>query len=721
MYLRFLLLWLILSLSLPGTAQNVMSPLDGDYIYDPNAPAGSLNNPVPVNGKIQHWVHDTSQHKSVSFYQGDFKSYRYNNMSFRLRFPEHYDPSKKYPLIVFLHGGGEAAELSNAHNAAGINRDNGYQLFVGANTFRYYIYTGSFNAFLLFPQLMVDDNGAGAQWDATNISPLNDILDTLQMYNGLDADRVISMGISAGALGAVKYASLFPKRIAAVIASSPPSLTDVSGNIDAFVHVPLYIAAGGKDINPYPITVLTVHDQFNAKGGNFFLTYYPTAGHYTWDAQWAQRTINGQSMLTDYWNRASKAQPLLYYQNNTFCNTDPVRATMGVTPGFFAYEWQRDDGNGFSNITGAGANVFTATAPGRYRARYKATATAEWSAWSANPIVISVKSCAVGDTVFAEHFDEAPVNNYVTFNGTGTGNSAYYKYNTGCQNGLFVNGTEVFTQDASGVQGGRFMLNNTTDDGCTYITGDQVWRTYFPVTVSPNTDYTLSFYMSNQGLFKSDAPTETAAALLPTINNTPLSPAVQTLVVGDVGWKKYSFHWHSGASTTAEIAITNNTATGVGNDFVLDDISLVKSTPSPTPGGAFKFVQLWVKGNDINGADGSKVAIWPNSTINGNNLLQPFSNSQPVLETKGADNINNNPVTTYNNATNKFMYVPGGFAGSSSPHQAVYAFLVTKAYADSQDAELLREGPDNNLVLVKTQGTAMKWAGGEDHFIETPA
>src|SRR3982751_973189 len=102
MYLRLILLLSILNISAVTLSQNVMTPLDGDYIYDPSAPPGSLTNPNPVAGVIQKWVHDPSQRPgTIGWDQSEFKSYRLNNISFRLRFPNDYDPAKKYPMIVF--------------------------------------------------------------------------------------------------------------------------------------------------------------------------------------------------------------------------------------------------------------------------------------------------------------------------------------------------------------------------------------------------------------------------------------------------------------------------------------------------------------------------------------------------------------------------------------------------------------------------------------------
>ncbi len=129
------------------------------------------------------------------------------------------------------------------------------------------------------------------------------------------------------------------------------------------------------------------------------------------------------------------------------------------------------------------------------------------------------------------------------------------------------------------------MLNNTTaSSACTYYAGDQVWRTYFPATVTPNTDYTLSFYIGNNAQSLTANPTTNLTQLVPKINGVALTGApAQTRLVGNISWKKYSYTWNSGFNSYAEIAITNNTTNGSGNDFVLDEISLVKYAPPVMP------------------------------------------------------------------------------------------------------------------------------------------
>ena len=745
MYQRLLFILLILFISGASMAQNVMTPADPCYKYDSTAPVGTGTNPsIPPGNVVVKWVHDPSQNGagrdnsgsnadtigSHGFDQSTFKCYRYGNTSYRIRFPNNYDPNNpsKYPLILFFHGAGEAAHVIFARNSPA-NRENQDQLYWGAQLFEQRINQGEWNGFMLFPQVM--DNSS--QWDPSNpaFSDISHILDTLEKYNGFDPDRLITMGLSAGGVGTVNYAKTYPQRVASIVSSNPRFIeSDIYPSITSVIlQIPIWVAFGGLDDFPGPEQVMQFRDSIARYGGNIYATYHGSQGHSSWSPQWAQKDLYGKLILSTYWNAASKAQPLLYYQQSRFCAGSPISAKMALTAGFAAYEWQYDGGGGFVTIPGATSNTYTATQAGRYQARYKRSLAGAWSVWSPNPIVISTKACAVGDTAFAEHFENTPINDYITFSGGTTfGNSNYYKGNYDCQNGVFVNGTESFSQDATGRQGGRFMVNNTvncTGSGLGYHAGDQVWRTYNNATVVPNTDYIFSFYIGNEGSganTNGSNPATPITQLSAKINNVLLSPATaQTVLAGDVSWKKYVFTWNSGGNTSAELAVINNAATTSGNNFVLDEITLVKSKGvMPEPGLAFTQVNLWAKANTINSNDGTPVGLWTNSNANSNNLQQSLSTSLPVFQHDSTNDMNFNPVVNFNASVGQFMQTSGGFSGTTS-HSAVTAYIVARFPNTTQnDKNVLIEpqqavtGIDRTVKVTLNNNGRIAWTAGPD-------
>lgn len=723
MYQRLLLLLLVLTGSSAIMAQDVMTPTDPDNVYNSSAPLGSATNPIAAGaGTMQKWVHSTTQKPGrITWNQSNFKSYRWGTMSFRLRFPNNYDPANnKYPIVIFLHGAGEAASVTL--NPGGVNRENQDQLFWGAQLFEQRMNQGDWNGFLLFPQLYSNSS----EWDgASNIPPVNSILDTLEKYNGLDPARAIVMGLSAGGLGAINYAGYFPKRIATIIPSSPEKvqLLVQNGFVPGMKEIPVWVSTGGLDNGPRPADVFATRDAVKAAGGDFYLSYYATHGHDTWSNQWVQYDASNRNLLSTYWNNAHKAQPMVYFQNSQFCNGGPISAPMGITPGFNAYEWQRDKGTGFITIPGANQNTYTATQVGTYRVRYQRDPNGAWSDWTPKPVVISNKACSL-DTVIYEGFEDVD-NYYTVFSAPGDANNSYSYQNITCQNGIVTNSTETFAQDATGRVGGDFMFYNTASStSCTYVSGAQIWRYMGGTkTVTPNTNYLFTFYIGNHGTNYGNA-SNPVAALTPVINDVPLTPAnLTTVQVGNASWKKLSYIWNSGSNSQVyQMSIINNTALATGNDFVIDELSLVKAPVIPMPGNAVGNVALWAKANSINIPDGSALTFWSNSALNGNNLSQATYGLTPTFKNNSTDNINFNPVVALNTTLQTNFKTQSGFAGTSN-HNAANVYMVAKFNNIGQNVNIFDEATTATTwdsLNLKFPGVLTWRAGNSTNFVATP-
>lgn len=350
------------------SAQNVFNQNDTVYTYDNTQASGSVYNPVvPNNGTMAKWIRTTAAYngRQVTFTTTNYKPYIWNGMPFRLIYPKSYQQGvvdgKKYPIVVFWHGGGEIAPITN----------NELQLYNGGDFFQNQITSGGFDGFMLFPQ----ETAIG--WEPY-FSRINNVLDTLYKYCKVDPDRVISMGLSIGGQGSMSYANQNPQRVARIIAASPTLVGTLTPNIPSFLQIPLWMASGGLDTNPDSASARAFYNSFRQAGGSVIYDFFPLDDHHTWNDQWAKPYFLPQL------NTAHKANPLVYFQNNLLCPDSAINVHMGLTAGFYAYQW---DLNG-SVISGATSSEYYATSYGVYRARFQRTATSGWSDWSPNPVTV---------------------------------------------------------------------------------------------------------------------------------------------------------------------------------------------------------------------------------------------------------------------------------------------------------------------------------------------
>jgi hypothetical protein len=280
------------------------------------------------------------------------------------------------------------------------------QLWLGGNLFRGRVDNSSFDGFLIYPQL-VTPNGCWDSWGTTATSRLTNIvsmIDSLGKYARLDIDRVLLNGLSGGGYGDWRFADIYPQRVAKIIPSAAAGSTN---NRTAFVHIPIWFATGGKDPDPSPAQAAYSLNRMKEIGADIRYTQYPDLGHAVWTTHWNE---------PDYvpaMNDMHKANPLIFFGQSDFCSGQAINAKIGITAGFYAYEWQKDQvtiatrTNGVNTIVN-GASIISYAATGNemnvrsfgsYRVRFKRTASAAWSEWSMKPAVIKAKTGAIAEPI----------------------------------------------------------------------------------------------------------------------------------------------------------------------------------------------------------------------------------------------------------------------------------------------------------------------------------
>ena len=192
-----------------------------------------------------------------------------------------------------------------------------------------------------------------------------------------------------------------------------------------------------------------------------------------------------------------------------------------------------------------------------------------------------------------EDFNEAASspNNEVDFNasnfyatglgGNATGNShldAFVIQNTATVPALDpYSPSEPITSDQSG--SGYFLANYTLDFGNQSAYLGEVWGTTAPIPVTPGGNYSFRFFLTNALSFN-------VPLIQPMINGQSVGSPVSASGFFSDGnpadqWQQFSFNWNSGAATTADLSLWNQTGTANGNDFGIDTISL-NAVPEPS-------------------------------------------------------------------------------------------------------------------------------------------
>ncbi|MBN9386384.1 MAG: fibronectin type III domain-containing protein, partial [Chitinophagaceae bacterium] len=424
-------------------AQSVLDPTDSVYTYNSSAAVGSPNNPnLPALNSIGKWIRTVRLNWNTNMW----KAYVYNGpngvgVPFRLLFPKSYNPTandgKKYPILIFFHGVGEAGPVT----------DNEYSMANGGPVFTNAVTSGAFDGFVFIMQ-------STGSWGPNHNTYITNIINYMVANNKLDPYRVMVNGLSAGGYNSWNFIETYPQYIAAALPMSGVSLVD-NNYINTFKYTPIWLFQGGLDGSPDPGTAANVVSNVNNAGGNIKETLYPTLGHGTWWTAW------GEPDFFPFCVRAYASNPWTLFGRTQFCPGDPVNVTIGVAPGYDAYQW-RKDGVVLSGTT----NSITATQYGTYDCRVQRLGI--WSDWSHTPVVLSIKQPTITPPIsvsglMSDAIPAADGNNYVNLQVPDSGYTSYTWKKVGSDS---VIGT---TRILKATRPGQYIVSVTQQFGCSSI------------------------------------------------------------------------------------------------------------------------------------------------------------------------------------------------------------------------------------------------------------
>lgn len=176
------------------------------------------------------------------------------------------DATRKWPLILFLHGAGERGNELDRVKANGLPNE----LAAGREV----------PAIVLSPQCP-----AGSWWAGDLlVENLDALLDDALVRYRVDPRRIYVTGLSMGGFGTWALAAAHPERFAAIAPVCGGGNPEMAGRLR---RLPIWAFHGAKD-DVVPIRNMTLMTEAMARvQGDMRTTTYPEAGHDAWSATYA--------------------------------------------------------------------------------------------------------------------------------------------------------------------------------------------------------------------------------------------------------------------------------------------------------------------------------------------------------------------------------------------------------------------------------------------------
>jgi len=213
-----------------------------------------------------------------------------DTLPYRILLPENFDSSKKYPIVLFLHGRGESG------------KDNEKQLTHGAELFLRDSIRTRYPAIVIFPQCSNESfwSNVYINRDRSKKGVFNFVnggkpTQAMQLLLGLvkefkdksyvDKDRIYVGGLSMGGMGTFEILRRETNTFAAAFAICGGD--DVQ-NVKEYRKIPLWVFHGEKDDIVPPRYSEIVVNELKRLGSEVRYTNYPNANHNSWDSAFAE-------------------------------------------------------------------------------------------------------------------------------------------------------------------------------------------------------------------------------------------------------------------------------------------------------------------------------------------------------------------------------------------------------------------------------------------------
>ena len=231
-------------------------------------------------------------------------------MHYYLFVPQNYDPNRKYPLVLLLHGGGEKSQTSNtAEQNAQVLLSDPYA----------WVWSADYNApgnphiqqhwpsFIVVPQLSASQSWVNVPaWRGSYSQPVQpsvgllvakEILDALQNeYTGIDANRLYVTGLSIGGYGTWDAIERWPGYFAA---AAPVAGAGDPSKAASLRSLPIWAFQGSADASVPVSGSRDMIAAIQAAGGHPRYTEFPGQGHVIWGLVYGY--TSSPQLVTDFY------------------------------------------------------------------------------------------------------------------------------------------------------------------------------------------------------------------------------------------------------------------------------------------------------------------------------------------------------------------------------------------------------------------------------------
>lgn len=212
-----------------------------------------------------------------------YQNQRGEAIPYRLFVPEKYDRKKKYPLVLFLHGGGGRG----TDNLRQIQGGNGFILdyFIRPET------QAQFPSFVVAPQSFGEGwVESGRLTPSSQLQLVLELIESLQKEYDIDRQRLYVAGQSLGAYGTFSAISAHPDLFAAAI---PISGGGEESKAERIADVSIWVFHGDKDDVVSVERSRRMVAAIRRAGGKPKYTEYAGEGHVIW-----QNVFNEPELLS---------------------------------------------------------------------------------------------------------------------------------------------------------------------------------------------------------------------------------------------------------------------------------------------------------------------------------------------------------------------------------------------------------------------------------------